>query len=172
MAIRFMTMAPGEGGRVWEHCTEAAHWLASEKEEAGSSVGNSSLSWAAPERQASWVWYTGGNRLPFTLNARVQTICRVRDGKNRLRRGAIMNSRWHDENIPLDDLLGSPEQQEWVQVADMIRGHATRLAMIPDLKPEELKWLIDVSRAGISLEREARNLDRSRDPDWGSSCPH
>lgn len=64
---------------------------------------------------------------------------------------------WEDE-IPLDDRLGSPAQQEWQAVADLLRGHITRLAQ-QELGPQDLAQLASAAVNAITINHAAESYD-------------
>jgi len=73
-----------------------------------------------------------------------------------------------------DDTLASQAQQEWEAVADLLRGHTTRLATMPDLKPEEVVYVLNVATAAMVFDLNARTFDSrlaSMGSNWGT-CEH
>ena len=67
-----------------------------------------------------------------------------------------------EQDVPLDDRLPTTAQNEWVNVADLLRGHIDKLAK-QHLKPEELKWLIDSATSARNFDLLARCFDNDID---------
>lgn len=76
----------------------------------------------------------------------------------------------------LDDQLPSASQQEWIEAADLIRGHYLRLLRDPALPPDALTFIVQRIQEGRWYEIAARTYDQDleiqeqRSPNYG--CGH
>lgn len=73
--------------------------------------------------------------------------------------------------VPLDDQLPSQPQKEWEVIADTLRGHVDRLAKI-DLKPDEVKFVIDAAHAAFQFDLVVRSFDSRVDTITDGNCEH